>query len=108
MLWIEGKSSNPEAENGDCPKCPGRVECCRVSEEDGIPDSAGSTGILHEAMEASQNYENSAQSLQKSLKASEKRERSKLEDKTGRTRDKGSIRPHPTLPVPAVPVNRVR
>ena len=43
MLWIEGKSSNPEADNGYCSKCPGRVVCCKIFGNDGVLDPANPT-----------------------------------------------------------------
>ena len=54
---------------------------------------------LSEAMEAAQNYENSAQSLRKSLKGLEKWEKANPERGTG---DGRSTRTRPRHPVPAV------
>ena len=52
---------------------------------------------LQQAMEAAQNYENSAQSLQKSLRGSEKREKSKTRRKDRRPGKGVSIPIHPVL-----------
>ena len=63
-----------------------REVCGRVHGEMGFQIRQTRPATLQQAMEAAQNYENSAQSLRKSLRGSEKREKSKTRHKDQKSR----------------------